>query len=108
MSRSAWYGLTYPWPGVPSFGQREKSQWYTYWFQNFPGRGNRIPHGANWMTNWCAFVGDWDGSIRSGLGLYGGTQAAQRGSGVALPFDASRATVPAPWTHVPASTGPRR
>ena len=51
VSRSTWFGLTYPWPGVPLFGQREESQWYTYWFQNFPGRGNRSPHGANWMTN---------------------------------------------------------
>lgn len=43
--------------------QRVASQWYVYWFQNFPGRGNQIPHGANWMTNWWAFVADWDAAI---------------------------------------------
>ncbi len=108
ISRSTWYNLTYPWPGAASFGQREESQWYTYWFQNFPGRGNRIPRGSSWMTNWWAFVGDWDGSIRSGLGLYSNTQAAQRGAGTAYPFTASRAPAPRPWVHTPVNRAPRR
>jgi len=76
-----WGTLTYPWPGEPDFHQRVESQWYTYWFQNFPGRGNRIPHGARWMTNWWAFVGDWDAAIKSGLGLHADTPAANVGAG---------------------------
>jgi hypothetical protein len=83
-----WGTLTYPWPGESDFGARVETQWYTYWFQNFPGRGNRIPYGANWMTNWWAFVGDWDAAINSGLGLYGPTQAAARGAGSALAYPA--------------------
>jgi hypothetical protein len=79
ISRSTWYNLVYPWPGAQEFGQREESQWYVYWMQNFPGRGNRIPHPNGWMTNWWAFVGDWDAAVRSGLGLYGSQPAAVQG-----------------------------
>ena len=85
---NTWAGLTYPWPGETDFVQRTESQWYVYWFQSFPGRGNRIPHGANWMTNWWAFVADWDAAITSGLGLYGASPAAQTGSGAAYLFAA--------------------
>lgn len=108
ISRSTWYNLAYPWPGVSSFGQREESQWYVYWFQNFPGRGNRIPHGGNWMTNWWAFVGDWDAAIRSGLGLYGSAPAARVGSGAAYPFSAARVAGSKPWVHEPPARAPRR
>ena len=80
-----WGKLVYPWPGEPDFGGRVESQWYTYWFQNMPGRGNRIPHGSNWMTNWWAFVADWDAAFKSGLGLYGGSPAASQGAGTAWP-----------------------
>ena len=81
-----WGTLTYPWPGYADFDGRVETQWYTYWFQNFPGRGNRVPYGANWMTNWWAFVADWDAAINSGLGLFGPTQAAARGSGTPFAF----------------------
>jgi uncharacterized protein YjdB len=74
VSNRTWSQLAFPWPGAQQFGQREESQWYVYWMQNMPGRGNRIPHpSGGWMTNWWAFVGDWDGAVRSGLGLYGNT-----------------------------------
>lgn len=76
-----WGKLIYPWPGEAEFGQRVESQWYTYWFQNFPGRGNQIPHGSNWMTNWWAFVANWDLAITSGLGLWGPVPAAAVGAG---------------------------
>ena len=79
ITRSTWYDLVYPWPGAQDFHQREESQWYTYWMQNFPGRGNRIPHPSGWMTNWWAFVGDWDAAVRSGLGLHGSQPAAVQG-----------------------------
>lgn len=80
VNASTWGNLVYPWPGETNFAQRVESQWYTYWFQNFPGRGNQIRHGGNWMTNWWAFVADWDAALRSGLGLYGSSPAAQTGS----------------------------
>jgi len=80
-----WGTLLYPWPGEADFPQRVESQWYTYWFQNFPGRGNSIPHGSDWMTNWWAFVADWDAAIQSGLGLYGTSPAATVGSHEAYP-----------------------
>jgi uncharacterized protein YjdB len=85
---NTWANLTYPWPGEADFAQRAESQWYVYWFQSLPGRGNRIPHGANWMTNWWAFVADWDAAITSSLGLYGASPAAQSGSGAPYAFAA--------------------
>jgi hypothetical protein len=78
---NTWGGLTYPWPGGGGFGQQAETQWYTYWMQNFPGRGNQIPHGTRWMTNWWAFVANWDAAITSGLGLHGGQPAATAGAG---------------------------
>lgn len=81
VNRDTWGTLTFPWPGVQPFHQQVESQWYTYWMQNFPGRGNQIPHGSRWMTNWWAFVGDWDAAIASGLGLHGPTAGASAGSG---------------------------
>jgi hypothetical protein len=85
---NTWGTLKYPWPGEAEFGQRVESQWYTYWFQNFPGRGNQIPHGARWMTNWWAFVGDWDAAITSGLGLHASAPAATVGDGGAYGYAA--------------------
>ena len=78
---NTWASLTYPWPGGPPRDQMAESQWYIYWMQNHPGRGNRIPHGGNWMSNWWAFFGDWDAAISTGLGLYGAQPAATVGSG---------------------------
>jgi hypothetical protein len=75
-----WGLLRYPWPGETEFDQRVESQWYTYWFQNFPGRGNRIPSGTGWMSNWWAFVGDWDAAIRSNLMLSGNAPASASGT----------------------------
>ncbi len=89
---STWGNLVYPWPGLADFSQRVETQWYTYWFQNFPGRDNRIPHGSRWMTNWWAFVGDWDAAITSGLGLHASTQAAVHGSGISYLYAAPPAT----------------
>ena len=77
---NTWGALTYPWPGASDFPQRVESQWYTYWFQNFPGRGNQIRRGTDWLTNWWAFFGDWDAAITSGLRLSGSTPAARVGN----------------------------
>ena len=102
VSVGTWANLTYPWPGEADFHQRTESQWYVYWFQNFPGRANRVPHGTNWMTNWWAFIADWDAAVGSNLGLYGPAPAAQRGLGVPYTF-APASVVDAPIRH-----GPRR
>ncbi len=98
-SVATWQALKYPWPGAQEFDQRVESQWYTYWFQNFSGAGNRIPRGTAWMTNWWAFVGDWDAAIRSGLGLSSPTPAATSGSG-ASPIPVASVTRAAPWPVV--------
>lgn len=67
-----WRNLPYQWPAGlrPEDDGIVESHWYIYWMQNMPGRGNVIPHGTNRMSNWWAFTGDWDASIRAGLGLY--------------------------------------
>jgi Bacterial Ig-like domain (group 2) len=68
---NTWGQLTYPWPGAAEFGQRVEAQWYAFWMQNMPGLDNGIPRGAGVMTNWWAFVGDWDAAIRARTGLSG-------------------------------------
>jgi uncharacterized protein YjdB len=107
-----WGTLTYPWPGAPDFSQRVESQWYTYWFQNMPGRGNVIPHGANWMTNWWTFVANWDAAITSGLGLYSTVPAATRGSGMLSRAPRALGTItPRIWTpdeHLRPGSRPRQ
>ncbi len=97
VSVATWGGLTYPWPSspVPAL-QRREGQGYVYWWQNFPGLGNRIPHPRGTMTNWWAFVGDWDGSVRARMGLWagaGGSVAASYGG------DAQAAAPTSPGPH---------
>lgn len=76
VNNATWSTLRFPWPGVQEFGQRDESQFYLYWMQSYPGRGNQIPHPSGWMTNWWEFVGDWDGAVQRGLGLYAPNAAA--------------------------------
>jgi hypothetical protein len=73
VSAHTWGDHPYPWPlgTAPSLQEeRNEAHWYIYWMQSMPGRGNAIPYGLKRMTNWWRFTGDWDGSIRNGLGLY--------------------------------------
>jgi hypothetical protein len=73
VSAHTWGDHPYAWPlGTAPASQEERNEahWYIYWMQSMPGRGNTIPFGLKRMTNWWRFTGDWDGSIRSGLGLY--------------------------------------
>jgi hypothetical protein len=100
---NTWGTLAYPWPGEAEFGQRSESQWYVYWFQSFPGRGNRIPHGARWMTNWWAFVADWDASISSGLGLHAAGPAASVGAYEPYRYPVPTALRAVPERHMPLS-----
>ena len=73
VSAHTWGDHAYPWPlgTMPTLQEeRNEAHWYIYWMQSMPGRGNTIPYGTKRMTNWWRFTGDWDGSIRNGLGLY--------------------------------------
>jgi hypothetical protein len=47
-----------------------EAHWYIYWMQSMPGRGNTIPFDSDGMENWWRFTGDWDGSMKTGLGLH--------------------------------------
>jgi hypothetical protein len=69
---AATYGnVPYKFPNnyLQAFGSVEPN-WYIFWRQSLPGLGNTIPYGANRMTNWWQFIGDWDAANRAGLGLY--------------------------------------
>lgn len=69
VNNQTWRSIPYKWPaGIDP--QNTESHWYIYWMQNMPGLSNRILNGNGQMTNWWAFTGDWDGSIKNGLGLY--------------------------------------
>ena len=65
-----WGNIPYSWPGGAPPTQQTESQWYVYWMQNMPGLGNTIRYGSNAMSDWWRFVGNWDGSIQAGAGLY--------------------------------------
>jgi hypothetical protein len=73
VSDHTWGDHPYAWPlGTAPSRQEERNEahWYIYWMQSMPGRDNSIPYGADRMTNWWSFTGDWDGSVRRGLGLH--------------------------------------
>jgi hypothetical protein len=73
VSAHTWGDHPYAWPlGTMPIPQEDRNEahWYIFWMQSMPGRDNAIPFGRNRMTNWWRFTGDWDASIRSGLGLY--------------------------------------
>ncbi|MCC2670551.1 MAG: hypothetical protein K0Q72_3022 [Armatimonadetes bacterium] len=75
VSRKTWESLDYRFPTgdrirMPGTVLEDDAQWYLYWFQNFPGRGSRIPHPKGEMTNWWRFLGDYDGAIREKYGLW--------------------------------------
>lgn len=82
VNADTWHKLSFAWPNNELLpGQigsviADDANWYLYWTQNMPGRGNRIAHNGGQMTNWWAFMGDWEGSINSGLGLYTNTKSA--------------------------------
>jgi len=71
VNASTWGGIPYSWPQGVIPPDSIEAHWYIYWMQAFPGSGNGIPYNSNVMTNWWTFVGDWDQSIKRGIGLYG-------------------------------------
>ncbi len=64
-----WGSLPYAPPYDTPPALNTESKWYIYWMQNIPGRNNGIKYGDKAITNWWAFTGDWDESIKSGMRL---------------------------------------
>jgi hypothetical protein len=74
VTADTWGRHPYAWPlGTAPTGtfERNESHWYIYWMQSMPGWGSTVPYGRNVMTNWWRYTGDWDGSMKARLGLYG-------------------------------------
>lgn len=44
-------------------------QWFIYWMQNLPGANHGLSYRGQTLTNWWAFVGDWDGAMGQRMGL---------------------------------------
>lgn len=44
--------------------------WFIYWMQNLPGANNGLTYRGRLLTNWWTFIGDFDGAMAQGLGLY--------------------------------------
>jgi hypothetical protein len=43
--------------------------WFIYWMQNLPGANNGLTYRARPLTNWWAFIGDFDRAMAARLGL---------------------------------------
>jgi hypothetical protein len=48
---------------------RDSLRWFVYWMQNVPGRAHGITYRGRRLTNWWAFIGDFDGAMRARMGL---------------------------------------
>jgi hypothetical protein len=70
VNAATWRDQAYKWPEETQPTELTQPHWYIYWMQNMPGRDNGIPYLNTTMTNWWAFTGAWDESIKSRLGLY--------------------------------------
>jgi hypothetical protein len=75
VNADSWGSRTYAWPsGVPPAGLTEHN-WYVFWMQSIPGLDSGIAHdiGTGAITNWWAFIGDWDAQwplVDFGFGLH--------------------------------------
>lgn len=75
VSCATWESLPYRSPTGDRIRQsgtilEDDAWWYLYWFQNFPGFGSQIPYRDGKINNWWRFLGDWDGALREGYGLW--------------------------------------
>ncbi len=75
ISFQTWERLPYRCPTGDKIRQpgtilEDDAWWYLYWFQNLPGHESRIAHPKGEITNWWRFLGDWDGALREGYGLW--------------------------------------
>lgn len=43
--------------------------WFIYWMQNLPGADNGLTYRGRPLTNWWAFIGDFDAAMRARLDL---------------------------------------
>ena len=44
-------------------------QWFIYWMQGLPGANNGLTRRGWPLSNWWAFIGDFDGAMRERIGL---------------------------------------
>lgn len=72
VSARTWGEIPYQWPSGLVPRQKVEAQWYLFWRQNIPGENNNIAFGDGKITNWWAFIGDWDNAIVNDLGLHTG------------------------------------
>ena len=49
--------------------QGDSLSWFIFWMQNLPGADNGITFRGRPLTNWWAFIGDFDAAMSSGLEL---------------------------------------
>jgi hypothetical protein len=49
--------------------QCDSLTWFIYWMQNLPGADNGLTYRGRPLTNWWTFLGDFDGAMRSQIGL---------------------------------------
>ncbi len=80
-----WANRTYVWSDIEDWhpdreGEKQKINctrwncdslsWFIYWMQNLPGVDNGLTFRGRALTNWWTFIGDFDGAMQAGLGLY--------------------------------------
>lgn len=66
-----WGSIDYNWPYGNTPQAEAEINFYMYWMQNMPGYLNSIQYNENYMTNWWAFLSDWDYLMQNNVGLYG-------------------------------------
>lgn len=48
---------------------RDSLCWFIYWMQNIPGHGHELRQDGKKLTNWWAYIGDFDNAMKAQLGL---------------------------------------
>ena len=79
-----WANRTYVWTDIEDWtpdgtGERQRINcerwdcdsltWFTYWMQNLPGADNGLFDRGRPLTNWWAFIGDFDAMMGARVGL---------------------------------------
>ena len=79
-----WANPTYVWTDIEDWtpegsGQKQRINhtrwngdslaWFIYWMQNLPGANHGLTYRGRPLTNWWAFIGDFDRAMAAGLGL---------------------------------------
>ena len=87
VSANTWGSLNYNWPYGRIPGGIVEHNWYIFMMQNMPGLENKIPYGANTLTNWWRFTGDWDNAIAK-IPTEGGLHASTASLSGVVQFEA--------------------